>query len=292
MLNPGAASPTHTEMFVFLGKLMGMCVRTKEYLALNLPPFVWKKLVGQEVTLDDLEGMDIMLTKSLDDIRSIDRKGVTSETFELVLSETFSTMSSDNREIELIPKGSHKAVTFENRHEYCDLIEQYRLHEIDSQAAAVRKGLNMILPYRLLSLFSWNDLEIMICGVPEFDVNLLRSVTEYSGLRDNSQNVRYFWEALQEFSNEERSMFLRFTWGRSRLPLSADSFPQRFKLQQFDRSPADNYLPVSHTCFFSLELPNYSTVDIMKNKLRYAIFNCTSIDADGGGAGGTGLNEF
>src|SRR3546814_9123426 len=85
---------------------------------------------------------------------------------------------------------------------------------------------------------------------------------------------------MQEFTSEERSMLIRFTWGRSRLPLNASSFPQRFKLQNYNRSPADNYLPISHTCFFSLELPSYSSMEVMKEKLRYAIYNCTAIDGD------------
>lgn len=51
----------------------------------------------------------------------------------------------------------------------------------------------------------------------------------------------------------------RFTWGRSRLPASAGQFAQPFKIQAFAKSPPDAYLPVAHTCFFSLELPRYST---------------------------------
>lgn len=86
---------------------------------------------------------------------------------------------------------------------------------------------------------------------------------------------------MQEFDNEERAALIRFVWGRSRLPLKAGDFTQRFKLQNFARSPADAYLPVSHTCFFSLELPNYSSIQVMKDKLRYAIFNCQAIDGDG-----------
>ncbi len=85
---------------------------------------------------------------------------------------------------------------------------------------------------------------------------------------------------MEEFTNEERSAFIRFTWGRSRLPLNAAGFSQRFKLQSFDKRPPDNYLPVAHTCFFSLELPRYSSIDIMRDKLRYAIFNCQAIDGD------------
>jgi len=62
--------------------------------------------------------------------------------------------------------------------------------------------------------------------------------------------------------------------------LTAAGFTQRFKLQRFNGQPADAYFPVAHTCFFSLELPAYSTLAIMKEKLRYAIFNCTAIDGD------------
>lgn len=79
---------------------------------------------------------------------------------------------------------------------------------------------------------------------------------------------------------EERSMVLRFTWGRSRLPLSAEGFSQRFKLQSFGKSPPDAYFPVAHTCFFGLELPRYSHIEVMKEKLRYAIYNCQAIDGD------------
>lgn len=90
---------------------------------------------------------------------------------------------------------------------------------------------------------------------------------------------------MHEFSNEERSALIRFTWGRSRLPLTADTFTQRFKIQSFDRSPPDAYFPVAHTCFFSLDLPRYSSKEIMKERLLYAIFNCHAIDADDTSAG-------
>ena len=41
LLNPGATSSTHTQMFQFLGKLMGIALRSKEYLALDIPSFIW-----------------------------------------------------------------------------------------------------------------------------------------------------------------------------------------------------------------------------------------------------------
>jgi E3 ubiquitin-protein ligase HERC2 len=120
----------------------------------------------------------------------------------------------------------------------------------------------------------------MVCGKVEVDVALLKSVTEYSGCSSNDEHIRFFWQVMEEFTNEERSAMVRFTWGRSRLPLTAGDFSQRFKIQNMSKSPADSHLPESHTCFFALDLPRYSTIDIMREKLRYVIFNCTAIDGD------------
>jgi hypothetical protein len=280
VLNPGATTSLHMDMFCFLGKLMGIAIRTKDYLALDIPSIIWKLLVGETPTREDLEAIDLFQMQSLEKLRNIHLQGIDAESFGYTFYETFVTVSTDSRTVELIPNGKEKDVTFDNRHHYCDLVEQYRLHEFDRQAAAVRQGLACMVPYRLLSIFTWDQLEEFVCGKPTIDIALLRSVTEYSSCSVNDQHIQFFWQAMQEFTNEERSMFIRFTWGRSRLPLTSDGFPQRFKLQSFGKSPPDSYLPISHTCFFSIELPRYSTLEIMKEKLRYAIYNCQAIDGD------------
>lgn len=55
--------------------LSGFLLRSKEYIGLNLSVVVWKALVGQEVQLSDLENVDVLLTRSMQDIRTIDQKG-------------------------------------------------------------------------------------------------------------------------------------------------------------------------------------------------------------------------
>ena len=37
----------------------------------------------------------------------------------------------------------------------------------------------------------------------------------------------------------------------------------------------------SHTCSFALDLPAYTTTEIMYERLNYAITYCSSIDGDG-----------
>ncbi|KAI9995222.1 hypothetical protein PInf_012272 [Phytophthora infestans] len=257
-------------MLEFLGKLMGASIRSKQYLALNLAPLVWKKLAGERLVLDDLAAVDSMLVNSMSRMRTIDRYGVTEEMFEDIVMETFTTLGADNRVVELKDG---------------DLVEQARLHESDDQAQAIFRGLAKVVPAKLLACFSGAELELMVCGSPEVDVNLLEKCTEYSSCSPTDDHIIWFWRALRDFSHEERSAFLRFVWGRSRLPASADEFPQRFKLQSFNMERAgrsvDAYMPVAHTCFFSIEIPAYSSENVLREKLLYAIYNCQEIDGDG-----------
>jgi hypothetical protein len=129
-------------------------------------------------------------------------------------------------------------------------------------------------------LFTWYQLERLTCGNPVIDVALLERITQYSGCRRSDQHIEFFWQAVNEFSDEERAALIKFAWARSRLPLTPEGFSQPFKIMNFYKTPADSYYPVSHTCFFSLELPKYSSYEIMRDKLRYAIFNCQEIDDD------------
>jgi hypothetical protein len=146
---------------------------------------------------------------------------------------------------------------------YCDELEYYYLHyELVAVAEAVRAGIITQLPISILNIIRWNELEEMVCGRPDVDIDLLQSTVEYErGCTSSDPHVLWFWDILKsDFSIDDKKAFIRFVWGRSRLPLNKAGFSQPFKIQGFSRSSvqggiADTYLPVSHTCFFSIELP-------------------------------------
>jgi len=56
-------------------------VRTKKPLAVPLAPLAWKLLVGEPVSMDDLEETDSLYAQSLRGIRDIHLSGVTEVTF-------------------------------------------------------------------------------------------------------------------------------------------------------------------------------------------------------------------
>ena len=105
------------------------------------------------------------------------------------------------------------------------------------QVSAVREGMGRVVPVPLLSLFTGPELETMICGSPDIPLDLLKSVVTYKGVDASAPLVRWFWETLESFSNAERSLFLRFVWGRTRLPRTIVDFRGR-----------DFVFQVSHPC--------------------------------------------
>ena len=78
---------------------------------------------------------------------------------------------------------------------------------------------------------------VVWCGVP-------RACTA-----QDSRACKWFFNALQSFTGEERSKFIRFAWGRSRLPKGA-SWDKPFKLTK--KNGGDAQLPIAHTCFFQV----------------------------------------
>ena len=221
IINPTASSPVHLNMFRFLGALMGIAVRTGSPINLNLAPPVWKQLVGMTLTLSDLSEIDSDYVQGLLYIR---------DNPEAFVGIDFTAPSAGGKEIHLHPTWT--VVTMGNCQEYVRLSTHMRLHEFDQQVLALCEGLTKVVPVPLLSLFTGPELETMVCGSQEVSISLLKSVTTYKGIEPTAPLVRWFWEVMENFNQAERSLFLRFVWGRTRLPRTAADFRGRdFVLQ-------------------------------------------------------------
>lgn len=277
---PSSKSPLHLRMYEFMGKLMGLAMRTKCVLDLDLPSIITKALVGESITEEDVLGIDLLSFKILDQLKKLESSSIDPALFEECVSSNFVAVGSDQKLYSLIPGGESIPVTWENRHDFVNALVQYRADEFNSQAAAIRRGLATVVPFPLLSLFTWEELEVQVCGRPAMNVDLLERMTVYDGCQKSDPHIVLFWKMLRErLDDEERCKFLRFVWGRSRLPLRAEEFERKLKISRMHKSDAapDDYLPISHTCFFSIDLPRYSSLDAMHQKVLYAITHCVAI---------------
>eukprot|EP00466_Bigelowiella_natans_P001843 jgi/Bigna1/49812/estExt_Genewise1.C_570015 len=149
----------------------------------------------------------------------------------------------------------------------------------------MRRGLACVVPYALLSLFTWNELEAQVCGRSQMNVDLLQKMTKYNGCSPSDRHIQYFWQIMRNrFDEFEKAKFLKFVWGRARLPVRAADFQTHFTINQLAASARnpDAFMPIGHTCFFSVDMPAYTNLDIMHKRLLYAITHCEAIDADYG----------
>eukprot|EP00727_Mastigamoeba_balamuthi_P008182 m51a1_g3985 putative hect domain and rcc1-like domain-containing protein (3401) ;mRNA; f:470235-483438 len=285
MPRPAFGSPHQLELYRFVGRLMGVAMRTGVYLALNLPAIVWKLVVGAEApTLADLRDVDECFWGHVEYVSHCDRDALEGPARRIF--ERMCTTLSDKSPCELVPGGADREVTYENRAEYVRLVELARLNECSRQAAAMRHGLVEIVPEGLLRVLTWRDVERSVCGRAFVDVQMLRRHTVYgAGLSPDAPHVRAFWDVLAELSQQDLRQFVRFAWAQERLPADDREYEQTGTRLMIKPSPRiadpDRAFPRADTCFFNLMLPEYSSREVLRERLLTAVrSDSDSMDAD------------
>ena len=73
------------------------------------------------------------------------------------------------------------------------------------------------MPPELISIFDAQELELLISGLPDIDLDDLRANTEYHSYKSTDPIIGHFWSALRSFSKEEKALFLQFVTGTSKV---------------------------------------------------------------------------
>jgi E3 ubiquitin-protein ligase HUWE1 len=94
------------------------------------------------------------------------------------------------------------------------------------------------------------------------DVEDLKQNTDYSGYNPTDQIIIWFWEVVEEYSQESLAKLVQFITGTSKIPV--EGFSQLVGMNgiqriSIHRDPNEHQLPKSHTCFNQLDLPNYES---------------------------------
>ena len=276
-----AAGGQGMRMLRFLGALMGASLRTDSALELDLPSLVWKPLVGELCDFSDLAAIDESLAADLKAIHSCPSPQQW-ETLSRCLR--WRVLSMSGRWIELIPGGASRKVLWEERQLFVEEAVRVRLAECDAEIEAIKAGFSSVVPSLALPLLTWRDLEAKVCGAPMIDLDVFKRITDHNLPRKEKHPVAVrFWQVVQDMSNSDRAALLAFASGRRRLPSLSSVGHFRIELLH---GRGDEALPEAHTCFFTIDLPQYSSTKVMREKLLYAIHNCSAIDKDFTARGG------
>jgi hypothetical protein len=143
----------------------------------------------------------------------------------------------------------------------------------------LKKGFYSVVPYDILQVLTWQQLEEKVCGTNELNIKEFKANTVYEGFNEDDDNIKWFWKWFESTSENERIKYLKFVSGRSRLPKIGNGTKYTHTISKAINAAKDEF-PKSMTCFFKLNLPKYDKEEEFVEKMKYAIIYCYEIDTD------------
>ena len=296
--------------FKFLGKFVAKAIMDFRVIDIQFSYAFCKWLISSDsLCEDDVKYVDAVLYKSIESLREYSRKrrGLliemhrlnneekcakdSLEKIEAELEELDETVESIDLDFtlpgygfELKKGGKETAVTLENLEEYLRLIVEWTLVTgVQQQLESFKEGFESLLPITCLQQFYPEELERLFCGsgFHEWDEKILNECTRCDhGYTHDSKAVKNLFEIMCEFNENEQRQFLQFITGSPRLPVGGlrSLVPPLTIVRKTSDSSSDTaagnvdiYLPSVMTCVNYLKLPDYTSVEIMKEKLVKAM---------------------
>lgn len=271
-INPASSvNPDHLEYFKFIGRFIAMALFHSKFIYSGFTLPFYKHMLGRKLSMNDIELVDATLYQSLSWVKD---NNVDETDLGLYFSHEYEVLG-EVRTKSLKEGGENIRVTEENKHEYLDLMTAwYFSRGVEEQTKAFMDGFNSVVPMQWLQYFDEKELELLLCGMQEIDVEDWFNNTTYRHYSKTSKQVQWFWQYVRSLDNEKRARLLQFCTGTCRVPvggfseLQGSNGPQNFCIEKTGK---ESYLPRSHTCFNRLDLPPYSSYKQLCDKLNFAI---------------------
>lgn len=272
--NSGIANENHLKFFNLAGRVIGKALMDNQITPVHLVQPMYKHLMGWPITLMDLEHIDHQIYRNLVELLNLDDVEMLYLEFVITEDQLGSAVT-----VELIPGGTDKIVTNMNLPEYLIANLKYRLMDrIRPQLLQFLKGFYDVVPETLLSVFDFQEVELLLHGLPNIDMNDWIDNTEYTGDfagMPNHKVVQWFWEIVREFEHEQKAKLLQFVTGTSGVPVTGFQSLQGNdgNIRKFCMHGDKNVkvFPRAHTCFNRIDMPIYKSKAEMSKYLTMAI---------------------
>ncbi|CAL2040217.1 unnamed protein product [Caenorhabditis brenneri] len=178
-------------------------------------------------------------------------------------------------EMELVDGGGDIDVTLDNVEHYVEKCEQFYLNNgIAHQMRAFREGFDRVFPLSTLRAYSPEEVQGLLSGeqCPEWTRDDVLNYTEPKlGYSRESPGFLRFVDVMEALTAQERKNFLQFATGCSSLPPGglANLHPRLTIVRKVESG--DGSYPSVNTCVHYLKLPEYSTAEILRERLLTAI---------------------
>ena len=145
----------------------------------------------------------------------------------------------------------------------------------------IREGFLQVMQNKteILDFLDWQTFERRCTGEKTINLDRLKSITEWPNNNTEHAIVGRFWRVFEAFNEAERGAYLKFVWGRCRLPIDLTNLSHKHKVN-LSTGMDKTAFPQAHTCFFTIDMPDYQTDEMMSNRLRVASELCGEMDTD------------
>ena len=282
---PGSPEPLWK--FELIGLIVSLAIYNGLTLPVTFPKALYRKLLGERVEeLHHIADGWPDLANGLTTLLEWDEKDGTVEdvftrTYEFSVEQfgqpVSREMSSSTRwpqfsDIKELPNTTDAPlVTNENRNSYVsDYIQWLTDVSIQPQFEAFKSGFFTCLDRRSITLFDPEILQSVVEGIQEIDISDLRRYTRYVGWDSSHKTVKDFWSVVKRYDFEQKRKLLEFVTASDRVPVGGMRNLQ-FVIQR--NGVGDGHLPTSYTCYGTFLLPEYSSKEVLREKLAMALEN-------------------
>ena len=229
--------------YELIGIILGLAIYNNIILDIKFPLSIYKKLLGIKPTLEDMKECDPELYNTFSFLKNTD-----DENLEEKLDIDFTVVDDKFGEKLVIPlkkNGENIMVDINNKDEYIKLyLDWYFNKSFGEVFDSFKKGFYKVISKDLSKILNPEEFELIVCGTRVLDLKELKRVCYYEEYTEDSITIKYFWEILLEFTEEEKKKFLAFVTGCDRAPIGGlGSLPITISKGGSDL----NQLPSAHT---------------------------------------------
>lgn len=264
--------------FEFLGMIIGKCLYESVLIDVKFAPFFlakWKVNQKFKSSVNDLLYVDSNLYRNLYKLLDMSEEELRELDLDFTINEF---LDNEVWEYDLLPSGGGQVqVTTSNRLTYVHLVLDFKLNKsLDIQTRHFLNGLYRIIKPNWLNMFDPFELQILIGGVSDIDIDDWKHHVLYGGYFDDDLTITLFWEVVAEMSSEERCELVKFVTSVARAPLLG--FGALYPNFGINNSGSPDRLPTASTCHNLLKLPDYRDKKLLREKLLYALHANSGFD--------------
>ncbi|XP_054996003.1 probable E3 ubiquitin-protein ligase HERC6 [Sorex araneus] len=259
------------ERYYKFGMLCGLSLYNANVAYIPFPLALFKKLLGQKPSLEDLQELSPVLGRNLQEVLNDEADSI--EDLNLYFNVYW-----DQKDVDLIEDGLSTPVDQSRKGEYVSECVNYIFNtSVEEVYEEFQKGFYRVCDESLIRrLFKPEELRQAIIGNADYDWKLFEKNSVFEGYSSSHPVIKMFWEVFHELSLEDKKKFLVFLTGNDRLrERGMRNTRIHFRFPQLS-CESDNMR--SLICYHILDLPKYSTKERMKEALRVAINNNTGFD--------------